>query len=304
MTTVALTDVRHAQIEVGAITMHVAEAGEGEPVVLLHGFPELWYSWRHQLRALADAGYRAIAPDQRGFGKTSAPEGVDHYDALTIVGDLIGLLDTLGLDQAVVVGHDWGALIAWYSALLYPDRVRAVGALSVPYGPRTPVPPMAFFREVIGDDFYMLWLQEPGVADAAFAADIRRALAGAWVFDREGWRERPVPDVQWRSSRDEAVYMEALTRTGFTPGLNWYRNFDRNWELLAPYDGRTIDQPAFFIVGSEDPVTQFMPADIMDGVVTDLRDVTVLDGVNHWIAQEKPIEVNAMLLRFLEGLRP
>lgn len=288
-------------IVVGADSFHVLEAGAvGPPVVLLHGFPELSYSWRHQLPALAAAGYRVVAADQRGFGGTTAPSEVTDCTIVNLSLDVVRLLDALELEEATVVGHDWGAMVAWHTALLHPDRVRAVGALSVPYTGRTPVPPMEFFRQVMGDDFYMVWLQEVGPADEAFAEDVVRALAGGWVHDREHWREGPAPArPSWQSAQDQAVYVEALARRGFTGGLNWYRNFDRNWELMAGHDGVTIDQPAFFLVGSEDPVGAFMPASAMQGLVTHVESHT-LSGVNHWPQQEQPGEVNRRLVDFLD----
>src|ERR1700722_2278396 len=170
--------VTHRSAKLSEITMHIAESGDGPPVILLHGFPELWYSWRHQLPALADAGYHAVAPDQRGYGTTSIPTTVTDYDINHLTGDVVDLIDHLGATRATVIGHDFGALVAWALALIHPDRVHAVAGLSVPYVPRTPVAPTEFFRQLMGDDFYMLWLQQPGAADTAFQNDIERAIAG------------------------------------------------------------------------------------------------------------------------------
>jgi pimeloyl-ACP methyl ester carboxylesterase len=295
--------IRHHTIQLSEVDMHVAEAGDGPAVIFLHGFPELWYSWRHQMAALAAAGYRAIAPDRRGYGDTSIPETPADYDINHLTGDIVDLIDRLGIESATLVGHDFGALVAWSTALIQPRRVRAVAGFSVPHVPRTPVPPMQFFRQVMGDDFYMLWLQEPGVADSLFAEDIERALAGEWVTDRLNWQHRPVPErFSWRSANDQRVYIDALRRNRFTGPLNWYRNFDRNWELLAAHDGHTIDCPAMFVARQDDPVLRFMPPAVMEGHVTDLRVNELLPGVNHWVQEEAPDQVNTLLIDFLRGI--
>ena len=298
-----MSGLRHGTLPVGSIEMSVTEAGSGPPVLLLHGFPELAHSWRHQLAALAAAGYRAIAPDMRGFGGTSAPEAVEAYDVLTLAGDVVGLLDALDLESAVVVGHDWGADAAWKSALVHPSRVRAVAGLSVPYVPRAPAPPLGILRRHIGEDFYIVWFQEPGVAEAALERDVRRTLLAREVWTA-AWAERDDEDPrpEWLTEEDLAVYVETFERTGFTGGLNWYRNLDRNWELLAPYEGMRIEQPALFVTGSRDPVRAFMPHEAMEGSVTDLRDVVVVEGAGHWVQQERPDEVNAALLSFLRDV--
>lgn len=302
--TLELTGISHRHVNLGEIAMHVAEVGTGPAVLFLHGHPALWLTWRHQMAAVAEAGYRAIAPDQRGYGDTSIPSAVEAYDIEHLSGDVVRLLDALDLEQAVVVGHDWGALVAWYTALIHPDRVRAVAGLSVPFVPRTPVPPTQYWRETIGEDFYMLWLQDPGVADALFNADVERALNGRWTTDREGWRTGPATNsLTFRSPEDHQVVIDALKRNGWTGPLNWYRNFDRNWELLAPYDGRTVDQPALFIGGEKDQVLRFMPPSLMDGHVTDLRGADILPGVSHWMQEEAPDQVNLRLLDFLAGHR-
>jgi pimeloyl-ACP methyl ester carboxylesterase len=297
-----LTGISHRNVDLGQMDMHVAELGTGPAVLFLHGFPSLWLTWRHQITAMAEAGYRAIAPDQRGYGDTSVPSDVRAYDIEHLSGDVVRLLDALDLEQAVVVGHDWGAMVAWYTALLHPDRVRAVAGVSVPFVPRTPVPPTRFWRETLGEDFYMLWLQEPGVADALFDADVERALNGRWVLDHKAWLNGPATDRLTDPSPEDQALIDSLKRNGWTGPLNWYRNFDRNWELLAPYDGRTVDQPSLYIGGEQDPVLQFMPPSIMDGHVTDLRGADVLPGVTHWIQEEAPDQVNRRLLDFLAGL--
>ena len=295
----------HSQVAANGIEFHVVEAGAGEPVLLLHGFPELWYSWRHQLPALAGAGYRALAPDMRGFGGSSVPEGVGAYDIETLTADVVGLMDSLDLESAAVVGHDWGANLAWKTALLYPDRVSAVAGLSVPYLPAGgDRPPTEVMAEVLGADFYMVWIQEPGVADGALAADVRRTLATREVWNAE-WAARhdEPPTPPWMTEEDLALYVSEFQRTGFTGGLNWYRSIDRDWELLRGRAGKKIEMPACFITGSRDPVRAFAPAEAMAGLVTYLRSSVIVEGAGHWVQQERPEEVNAALLEFLGGLR-
>ena len=298
-----MTTIAHQQIQLGEVELHVAECGEGEPVLLLHGFPELWYSWRHQMQAIAASGRRAIAPDLRGFGGSSSPAAIEAYDIEQLTGDLAALLDALAIDTATVVGHDWGSDLAWKFALIEPQRVSAVVGISVPYVPRAPAAPTTLMREQIGEDFYIVWIQEPGAAEAALSADVRRTLATREVWNAE-WAARhdEPPTPPWMSDDDLQLYVDEFTRTGFTGGLNWYRNLDRNWELLATYDGRTIDQPALFITGSRDPVRAFMPHEAMTGSVTDLRDVVIIEGAGHWVQQERPAEVNEALTSFLGWL--
>jgi pimeloyl-ACP methyl ester carboxylesterase len=295
--------VSHRLVDLRGVRMHVAELGTGLAVLFLHGHPALWLTWRHQMTAVAGAGHRAIAPDQRGYGDISVPREVEAYDIQHLSGDVVHLLDALGIEQAVVVGHDWGAMVAWYTALLHPGRVRAVAGLSVPYFPRTPVPPTRLWRETMGEDFYILWFQHPHLADAAFDADVERALEGRWMFDRAGWRARPKENrYTFRAPEDHQAVVSALQRNGWTGPLNWYRNFDRNWELLAPHEGRTVDQPALYIGAGNDPVLRFMPPSLMDGHVTDLRAADILPGVSHWLHEEAPGQVNRRLLAFLAGL--
>jgi pimeloyl-ACP methyl ester carboxylesterase len=292
--------VRHRQLQVNGIELHVAELGNGPPVILCHGFPELWYSWRHQLPALAEAGYRAVAPDMRGYGQSSIPEDMDAYDVPTVCDDMLGLLDALGEQRAVFVGHDWGAAVVWQLALAHPERVAAVAGLSVPFTPRSPVPPLGQLRKALGEDFYMVWFQQPGAADAALARDVRRTLTTSKVWTRQWSREDEQPKLPaWLTEEDLRIYVEAFERTGFTGGLNYYRNLDRTWELTADLAGRRVEPPALFLTGSRDPVARFMPAELMDGWVTDLREKVVVEGAGHWVQQQRPTEVNAALMSFL-----
>jgi pimeloyl-ACP methyl ester carboxylesterase len=315
-------------VATNGVDLHVTEAGDpaAPPVILCHGFPELGYSWRHQLPALADAGYHAVAPDQRGYGRSSRPEAVTDYDIAHLTRDLLGLLDDLGRERAVFVGHDWGALVAWPLALLAPERVAGVVGMSVPFMPRNearpPVESMRFlFRDVF---FYMLYFQEPGVADADLGADpattMRRMLGGVrqeggsavdparmFADDGRGFVERlPEPDglPAWLTQAELDHYVAEFTRTGFTGALNWYRNLDRNWELLAATQGAKVAVPARLICGSADPVMLMTPPTTQDGWLTDDRGTVVVDGAGHWLQQERAAEVNAALVEFLAGLDP
>jgi len=288
----------------GGIELSVTDAGSGPAVVLCHGFPELAFSWRHQVQPLIDAGYRVLVPDMRGYGASSAPAEVDAYDVVSLCGDMVGLLDSMGESQAIFVGHDWGANVVWWLAAIHPERVRAVAGLSVPFVPRAPAAPIPIMRAHLGEDFYIVWFQEPGVADEALGSDVRRTLTTSrqwtaqWADEDGAVRKRP----EWLSEEELQVYVDAFERTGFTGGLNWYRNIDRNWQLTEPYGDRRIEQPAMFLTGELDPVRTFMPAEAMDGWVTDLRTRTVVPGAGHWVQQQAPEAVNAELLGFLASL--
>lgn len=298
-------DALHRQLSVNGIELHLAERGAGPVIVLLHGFPELWYSWRHQLPALADAGYRAVAPDLRGYGRSSAPREIEAYSIEAVCGDFIALLDRLGEDRAVFVGHDWGAAVAWQLALEHPDRVAAVAGLSVPFVPRAPAEPISLLRRALGENFYIVWFQEPGVAERVLERDIRRTLTTTTAWTAAWGESDDQPAVPaWLTEEDLQVYVDAFERTGFSGGLNYYRNIDRNWERSAHLTERRVERPALFITGSRDPVQGFMPAEAMDGWVTDLRGVIRVDGAGHWVQQERPDEVNDALLAFLGRLDP
>lgn len=303
--------------------MHIAEAGTGPLVVLLHGFPESWYSWRHQLSALAHAGFHAVAPDQRGYGQTDRPEAIAAYSIFHLVGDVIGMLDALGEHDAALIGHDWGAPVAWHTALFRPDRVRAVVGLSVPFRPRGDQPPLSILRKVAGDNFYQLYFQEPGVAEADLARDVRqsvrRILFGACgqsptipdmvVKPGEGFlgnvaMAEALPD--WLADADIDFYTREFERTGFSGGLNWYRNIDRNWELTAPWSAATVTPPALYVVGDRDVVYHFPGAGPqmltnLSRFVPNLKEAVLLEGCGHWTQQERPDEVNRLLLDFLRA---
>ena len=292
------------RLAVNGIELQVLDEGEGPLVVLCHGFPELAFSWRHQVPALTAAGFRVVAPDMRGYGGSSVPAEVEAYDVVELCGDLCGLLDALGEESAVFVGHDWGAAVVWQLAILHPRRVRAVAGMSVPFVPRAPALPLPIMRRHLGEDFYIVWFQQPGVADEALARDVRRTLTSKKVWTAQWAQEGgpPSPPPSWLSEQELAVYVEAFERTGFTGGLNWYRKIDRNWELTEPFADSLVEQPAMFLTGERDGVRQFMPAEAMRGRVTDLREEVVVPGAGHWVQQQDPGAVNAALLRFLGGL--
>ena len=303
VTSVSWLIVPKRRIATNGIELELLDEGQGPLVVLCHGFPELAFSWRHQLPALTAAGFRVVAPDLRGYGASSAPAEVEAYDLLSLCGDLCGLLDALDEEDAIFVGHDWGANLVWQLAVLHPQRVRAVAGLSVPFVPRAPAPPLPIMRSRLGDDFYIAWFQQPGVADAALARDVRRTLTSpeAWTArwaEEDGAQTRP----SWLSEQELDVYIKAFERTGFTGGLNWYRNIDRNWELTAAVAERRVEQPALFLTGERDGVRSFMPAEAMRGWVTDLREEVVVPGAGHWVQQQEPEAVNGALLPFLRDV--
>ncbi len=293
--------MRECTVATNGIELHLLEEGSGPLVVLCHGFPELAFSWRHQLPALAAAGFRAIAPDMRGYGRSTAPANVRAYDVVSLCGDLTGLLDALEEETAIFVGHDWGAAVVWHLAVLAPERVRAVAGLSVPFVPRAPAPPVEIMRKHLGEDFYIVWFQQPGVADEALARDVRRTLTTSRQWT-SGWAEEDgaVPRrPEWLSEQELVVYVDAFSRTGFTGGLNWYRNIDRNWELTEAVAEQRVQQPALFLTGALDPVRRFMPAEAMQGWVTDLRASVVVPDAGHWVQQQEPELVNEALVSFL-----
>jgi len=293
----------HHFVETNSIRMHYVEAGKGPLVVLCHGFPESWYSWRHQLAALAEAGFRVVAPDQRGYGQTDRPEAVAAYSVLHLTGDIVGLVNALQERSAAIVGHDWGAPVAWYSAQLRPDLFRAVGLLSVPYIPRGPIRPSAIVKAVFGDKmFYQEYFQQEGVAERELERDVRASLLATFhslsgdAAPNERWRyafgrdEKFLDSVvvpprlpPWLSEADLDFFTGEFKRTGFRGGLNWYRNIDRGWELTGFLDGAKLAQPALEINAPN------------------LARKVLLAGAGHWIQQERPAEVNRLLIEFLRS---
>ncbi|MGE0825296.1 MAG: alpha/beta fold hydrolase [Candidatus Binatia bacterium] len=311
----------HTYVNTNNIRMHVVEAGSGFPVLLCHGFPELWYSWRHQLQALADAGFRAIAPDQRGYGETDAPQAIDAYTIHHLVGDLTGLLDALEIDKAVIVGHDWGGLVVWQMALLAPHRVAGVIGVNTPFFPRLPISPLAAMRATAQDNFhYILYFQEPGVAEAELERDVQRSLRGFYQPPNpqamEQLRNVPIgvfgpadgglldrlpdaPHGEFLTAQDFAVFVNGFTKSGFRGGLNWYRNFDRNWELTAYLTNAKVQHPALMITAELDVVLRPELATGMEMWVPNLRRTVLIEGSGHWTQQEKPAAVNTALIEFL-----
>jgi len=322
-------------VESNGIHLNIAEQGKGPMVLLCHGFPESWYSWRHQIGALAAAGFHAVAPDMRGYGKSDRPEAIDQYTIFHMIGDLVGLLDALEAPTAVIVGHDWGAAIAWQAARLRPDRFRAVVSLSVPFQPRRPVRPTTVMPRTADAQFYQLYFQEPGVAEAEFERDprvtvrsmlyggsgegfaaIRAAAAkrgatpGVGMVPRTGGMLQD-PDAlvtlpAWLSDADIDFYAAEFKRSGFRGPLNYYRNIDRNWELMAAFAGAKVTVPALYVAGYHDLVVAFPGmAEYLANlkqVVPALRSIQMLPGCGHWTQQERPNEVNAAILDFVRSL--
>ena len=322
-----MNEATHRMVETNDIRLHLAEQGAGPLVVLCHGFPESWYSWRHQLAALAAAGFHAVAPDMRGYGQTDRPEEIDRYTLFHLVGDMVGVLDALKAEQAVIVGHDWGAPVAWSAALLRPDRFRGVIGLSVPYIPRRRTRPTSVMPQNADAVFYQLYFQSPGEAEAELERDVgltlRRLLysASGDVPQREGSADvgmvprsggfltrmrTPETLPAWLTEADLAFYTSEFARTGFRGGLNWYRNIDRNWELLGAFAGARVTVPALFIAGDRDLVVSFRGMSELianlQTFVPELRRTVMLKGCGHWTQQERAAEVNAAILEFLQHL--
>ncbi|MFD3873191.1 alpha/beta fold hydrolase [Streptomyces sp. NPDC058623] len=318
-------DVTHRLVPSPAGRIHLVEQGEGPLVLLVHGFPESWYSWRHQLPVLAAAGYRVAAIDVRGYGRSSKPDDVAAYRVLDLIEDNVAVVEALGEQSAVIIGHDWGSTIAANSALVRPDVFSAVGMLSVPYAPRGGPRPSEAFAAFGGDEeFYISYFQEPGRAEAEIEPDVRGWLAGFYAAlsaDTMPGPDAPVPHFVspggklrdrfpagrlpgWLDEDDLDAYSAEFERSGLTGGLNRYRNVDRDWEDLAEYDGAPITQPSLFIGGGLDAPTIWLADAIkafpftLPGLVTS----RILDGCGHWIQQERPAETNQLLTDWLASL--
>jgi pimeloyl-ACP methyl ester carboxylesterase len=322
------------KIRTNGISLNIAEQGQGPLVLLCHGFPESWYSWRHQIDALSAAGFHVVAPDMRGYGKSDRPASIDQYTILHLLGDVLGLLDALDAPNAVLVGHDWGANLAWLAGRLRPDRFRAIVNLSIPYRPRSPARPTSLMARTAGAQFYQLYYQEPGVAEAEFekdprstirtilykgsgeaAAAYRQAVARGDAVPVRGMVTRGggalqgfVPAIlpTWLTEADIDFYAGEFTRSGFRGPLNYYRNHDRNWELMAAFEGTKVAVPALYLAGRDDMAftAPGMPEYIANlrQVVPTLKDVQMLDGCGHWTQQERPSEVSAAIIDFLRCL--
>ncbi len=307
-------------ISANGIDHFVLEEGEGPLVLLCHGWPELSYSWRHQIPPLAKAGFRVVAPDMRGFGRTSAPADIAAYSIFDTVGDMVGLVAALGEKRAAIVGHDWGAPVAWHAAMFRPDIFSCVAGLSVPPPLRGRSRPLDALRQNGISNFYWQYFQPPGVAEAEFERDVAATMrtmlvgrgfsdpsASLFVQEGQGFLGAPQPDrplPTWLNEADLAVFTEAYQKSGFRGGLNWYRNIDRNWDLTAPWQDAQIHQPSLFIAGSKDAViTGLIGAkrvNDLERVLPNLKRKVIIEGAGHWVQQERPEEVNAALIGFLK----
>jgi pimeloyl-ACP methyl ester carboxylesterase len=323
----ALSYASGRHLQANGLRFYLLEQGEGPLVLLCHGWPELAWSWRHQIAPLAQAGYRVVAPDLRGFGGTDAPDDIGAYTMLHHVGDMVGLVQALGEERAIIVGHDWGAQVAWNAALMRPDVFRAVAGLSVPYAPRGRRSMLEAARQHRLHRFYMLYFQDVGVAEAVLDRDPHDALlrllcsaSGDIDAHRQGWPfvipegltildacPRPEKHPRWIPEADLRVYSDVYRRTGFRGGLNWYRCIDRTWELTAEWLDVPIPVPALFIGGERDAVLR-MPG--LNSAMSEfartlprLHRSELLPGVGHWIQQEAPERVTALLLEFFATLR-
>ena len=312
-------------IKTNGIDMAVYEMGpkDGVPVVMCHGFPELAYSWRHQLPALAAAGYRAIAPDQRGYGRSAQPDGIENYDMAHLTGDLVGLLDALDIDKAIFAGHDWGGLVVWQMPLFHASRVAGIIGVNTPFLPRPPMDPIAAMRAVYGEDMYIVYFQKPGAADAALMKEVgktfrffmrkngvtaaeyaqlpdedrRLELVKALGSDERGWRgELVMPESELQ------VFIDTFTRTGFTGGINWYRNFTRNWQASEGVEQK-VRVPSLMVMAEDDVVLSPAMAQGMGEYVDDLEKVLIRH-CGHWTQQEHPDELNTVMLSWLERRFP
>ncbi len=320
-----MAENKHCFVQTDGIRMHYVEQGAGPLVVLCHGWPESWYSWRHQIPALASAGFHVVAPDQRGYGQTDAPQPIESYNILNLVGDIVGLVHELGESQAIIVGHDWGAPVAYHSALLRPDIFRAIALLSVPYVPRGSTRPSDGMKVLEGSDkhFYQMYFQEPGRVERELEADPRRTMAmilysasgdpppsDRWQFlfarSKTFLESGVVPEKlpAWLTEADLDFFAGEFRRAGFRGGINWYRNIDRNWELTAFLAGAKLRQPSIFAAGEHDCVLAMLPdaVKIADSSMPGCRKKVVLPGAGHWIQQERPRETNELLVEFAKSL--
>ncbi len=306
-------------VETNGIRMALYEQGQGVPVIMCHGFPELAYAWRHQIPAIAAAGFRAIAPDQRGYGNTDQPQAIESYDIHHLTGDLVGMLDALEIEKAVFVGHDWGGVVTWAMPLLHPTRVAGVIGVNTPFLPRAPMDPIALMRAAYGEDMYIVYFQKPGVADAALAADPGKTLrlfyrrTGMTIaeFDKRPAEERNLalvhalqsdeglwPGEPLHSQEEQDFFVKAFTRTGFTGGINWYRNFTRNWHSMEGVTQR-VDCPALMVMAENDIVLRPSLADGMEAFVPDLEK-HLIKNCGHWTQTEKPDELNRVMIDWLK----
>ncbi len=319
-------DVKHRHLAANGINFHIAEQGKGPLVLLCHGFPETWRSWRHQLPVVAKAGFHAVAPDMRGYGQSDAPPDIASYTIMDLVGDMVGLVAALGEKQAIIVGHDWGATVAWHAALLRPDLFPAVVAMSVPFRQRGPVAPLRQLRDAGLNTHYWLYYQQVGVAEAELERDVRSTIRRR-MYANSGDRPSNSPSTRilqpgegvlhgtidpeqfpvWLTPADLDYLVAEYTRTGFRGGLNYYRNLDRNWELLAPWAGAAIRPRALFIAGTKDQTIgsnggSRAEMEAMKTTVPNLERSVMIEGAGHYTPEERPQQVNEALIQFLRGV--
>ena len=308
------SEINQRRVSTNGIELNIAEQGEGPLVLMLHGFPESWYSWRHQIPAVASAGFHAVAPDMRGYGKSDKPE---------VTNDIIGLISSLGYKTAIVFGHDWGAPTAWSCALHHPDKVTAVGVLSVPFSPRAPAPPLDMMKEIFKDMFfYQLYFQEPGVAEKEWETNVRVNLRkfyhiGSGAFDAGNFIAPKSPDSDllsdmedpgtlgtWCTESDLDFYTTEFEQSGFRGPLNYYRNHNLTWSLTEGGPEK-ITQPALFVAGEKDGVIM-LAADALKNMpryVTNLKVNQLIPGIGHWTQQEAPAEVNTLMIDFITSVK-
>jgi pimeloyl-ACP methyl ester carboxylesterase len=320
-----MQDIQFKQISTNDISMRIAEAGSGPLVLLIHGWPESWYSWRHQIKAIAAQGYRVVAPDMRGYGDTDAPAEATEYRIDKITADVVGIMDALGESTATLVGHDWGSMVVWNAALLHPERFNGVIGMSVPYGGRMKTAPLSTWQQAMGDNFfYILYHNEPGgVAEKEYDSNPSGLLSmlyaspdspreEATITDPKrsagGWIGRigaPIELPAWLTQEELDYYVGEFTRAGFRGGINYYRNFDANWHFMKDKD-HVIQIPSAFISGAADMV--IAGADVsaltamMSPAMADLREVTLIPEIGHWVQQEAPQQTNDAILRFIKSL--
>jgi len=286
---------QHRFVNTNGIRMHYVEQGEGFPVLLLHGFPELWYSWRYQIPELANAGFHAIAPDLRGYGETDKPEGIESYDIHHLIGDLVGLLDALELERAVIVGHDWGGIITWQMALICPERVERVISLNTPFQLHGPVRPTEAFSQTPDGRFnYIIYFQQPGQAEADIEPNIEAFL--------ETTMRRLATEESFITEETLKVFSNAFHKGGLTGPINYYRNFDRNWETTAHLTGRKVTMPALMICAENDSILTPQMTNGMERHVPNLT-TRLVKNCGHWTQQERPDEVNRLIIEFLHDLK-
>ena len=318
-----VSNINQRRVSTNGIVLNIAEQGEGPLVLMLHGFPESWYSWRHQIPAVAGAGFHAVAPDMRGYGKSDKPGDITTYNQVEVTRDIVGLISSLGYETAIVFGHDWGAPTAWSCALHHPDKVTAVGALSVPFSPRAATPPLDMMKEFFKDMFfYQLYFQEPGVAEAEWETNVRVNLRkfyhiGSGAFDADNFIAPRSPDSDllsdikdpktlgdWCTESDLDFYTAEFEHSGFRGPLNYYRNHNLTWSLTEG-SPKEINQPALFVAGGKDGVIM-LAADAlknMPSYVTNLKVNQLIPGIGHWTQQEAPDEVNSLMIDFLNSVK-